>query len=240
VSRTSFDHELVRAHMARLDAALRAVPTAAAAASLSLAACASSSSVHDQRVVSTGVTRLVIDDTSSDLRVVPGNGPRIQVQRWLSGTAAKPGHSSWTLQGDTLRLGIDCSGLVISCGSRFEVAVPPATGITVNSGSNTVIISSLSAAVTVNGNEGDVHVSGVSGPLQVSTGSGQHRRNGAPVLRRTRNGQPGERGHLLRGRAAVAHRQMLSRERNGQGADRPPVSRPGQQRRRQRLLEGAR
>jgi Putative adhesin len=145
---------------------------AAAAASLSLAACAGSPSVHDQRAFSIGGTRLVIDDPSSDLRVVPGNGPGIQVQRWLSGTAAKPGHSSWTLQGDTLRLGIDCSGLVFSCGSRFEVAVPPATRITVNSGSNTVTISSMPAAVTVNGNEGDVHVTGMSGPLQVSTGSG--------------------------------------------------------------------
>jgi hypothetical protein len=99
---------------------------AAAAAALALAACSSStSSVHDQRAFSLGGTRLVIDDTSSDLQVVPGNGPGIEVQRWLSGTAAKPGHSSWTLSGNTLQLSIDCSGLVFSCGSRFEVARRP-------------------------------------------------------------------------------------------------------------------
>lgn len=150
-----------------------ALVLAAAAASLAVAACSgSTSSAHDQRVFSFGGTRLVIDDTASDLQLVPGNGPGIEVQRWLSGTAAKPGHSSWTLHGDTLQLSIDCSGLVLSCGSRFEVAVPPGMAVTVNSGSNTDTISGLSAPVTVNGNQGGVNVSGVSGPLQVSAGSG--------------------------------------------------------------------
>jgi hypothetical protein len=157
----------VRAHR------IPAIFLAAAAASLGLAACASSaSSAHDQRAFSLGGTRLVIDDTASDLQLVPGTGPAIEVQRWLSGTAAEPGHSSWTLHGDTLQLGIDCSGLVFSCGSRFEVAVPPGMAVTVNSGSNTDTVSGLSAPVAVSGNQGSVNVAGVSGPLQVSTGSG--------------------------------------------------------------------
>jgi Putative adhesin len=150
-----------------------ALTLAAAAASLTLAACSgSTSSVHDQRAFSFGGTRLVIDDSSSDLQVAPGNGPGIEVQRWLSGTAAEPGHSSWTLSGKTLRLSIDCSGLVFSCGSRFQVAVPPGTAVTINSGSGTDTVSGLPAAVTVNGDQGGVNVSGVSGPLRVSTGSG--------------------------------------------------------------------
>jgi Toastrack DUF4097 len=149
-----------------------ALVLAAAAASLSLDACASPAPAHDQRAFSFSGARLVIDDTSSDLRVVPGSGPGIEVQRWLSGTAAKPGHSSWTLDGSTLRLGIDCSGLVFSCGSEFQVAVPPGTAVTISSGANTVTVSGLSAPVTVNGNQGGVNVSGVSGPLRVSTGSG--------------------------------------------------------------------
>jgi Putative adhesin len=150
-----------------------ALVLAAAAASLALAACASSgSTTHDQRAFGFSGTQLIIDDSSSDLQVVPWNGPGIQAQRWLSGTAAKPGRSSWTLSGDTLQLGIDCSGLVFSCGSRFEVAVPPGIAVTVNSGSNTDTVSGLSGPVTVNGNQGGVNVSGVSGQLQVSTGSG--------------------------------------------------------------------
>jgi hypothetical protein len=137
---------------------ISALVLTAAAASLCLAACGGSVSVHDRRAFRIGGTRLVINDTSSDLRVVPGNGPGIEVQRWLSGTAAKPGHSSWTLQGDTLALGIDCSGLVFSCGSRFEVAVPPGMGVTVDSGSNAVTVSSLSAPVTVKCSAGNATV----------------------------------------------------------------------------------
>jgi len=146
---------------------------AATAAALALSACASSgSTAYDQRAFGFAGTQLVIEDSSSDLQGVPGSGSGITVQRWLSGTAAKPGHSSWTLSGDTLQLSIGCSGLVFSCGSRFEVAVPPGVAVVVDSGSVTDTVSGLSAPVTVNGNQGDVHVTGVSGPLQVSTGSG--------------------------------------------------------------------
>jgi hypothetical protein len=145
---------------------------AAAAASLALTACGSGGTTHNQRVFGLDGTQLVIDDSSSDLQVVPGNHSGISVQRWLSGTAAKPGHSSWTLSGDTLRLSIDCSGLVLSCGSRFEVAVPPGVAVVVDSGSGTDVVSGLSGPVTINGASGDVHVNGVSGPLQVTTASG--------------------------------------------------------------------
>jgi hypothetical protein len=150
-----------------------ACAAAVAAAALALTACDSSgSTTHDQRAFGFAGTRLVIEDSSSDLQVVPRAGSGIEVQRWLSGTAAKPGHSSWTLHGGTLWLSIDCTGLVFSCGSRFEVAVPPGVAVVIDSGSGTDTVSGLSAPVTINGNQGDVHVTGVSGPLQVSTGSG--------------------------------------------------------------------
>jgi hypothetical protein len=127
---------------------------AAGAALLSLTACGSSRTTHDQHVFSFHGTRLVIDDPASDLRLVPGKGSGIQAQRWLSGTAARPGHSSWTLRGDTLQLAVECSGLVLSCGSRFQVAVPPDASVVVHSGS------------------GNDTVSGLSGPLRISAGSG--------------------------------------------------------------------
>lgn len=163
---------------------------AAAAASLALTACGGSGgTTHGQRVFGFGGAHLVIDDSSSDLQVVPGNHSGVGVQRWLSGTAAKPGHSSWTLGGDTLRLSIDCSGLVFSCGSRFEVAVPPGVAVVVDSGSGTDVVSGLSGPVTINGASGDVHVNGVSGPLQVTTGSGDITATaiGSPAVRTTSN-----------------------------------------------------
>jgi Putative adhesin len=151
---------------------ITALALAVTATSLTIAACGSGATTHERHSFGFGGAGLVIDDTSSDLQVVPGNGPGIEVQRWLTGTAAKPGHATWTLSGNTLRLSIDCAGLVFSCGSRFEVAVPRAVAVTINSGNNTDTVSGLSSPVTVVGDQGGVNVSGVSGVLRVSTGSG--------------------------------------------------------------------
>lgn len=148
-----------------------ALAVAATAALLTLSACGSSRTVHDQKSFSLSGTRLIID-TESDLRLVPGSGPGIGVQRWLSGTAAQPGHSSWTLTGDTLRLSIDCTGLVFHCGSRFQVAVPARVSVVVHSGDNNDTVSGLPGAVVIDGGGGQVQLTGISGPLQVTTGSG--------------------------------------------------------------------
>ena len=88
------------------------------------------------------------------------------------GTAASPGHSSWTLAGDTLRLSVDCAGLVFHCGSRFRVAVPPGVSVVVRSGSGSDTVAGLAGAVVIDGGSGAVQVSGTFGPLRVSVGSG--------------------------------------------------------------------
>jgi hypothetical protein len=151
---------------------MAALAMAALAALLSLSGCGSTSTVHGQESFSLRGTRLVIDVGSSDLRLVPGSTSGVQVQRWLSGTAAEPGHSSWTLAGGTLQLSIDCTGLVFHCGSRFQVAVPPGVSVVVNSGDNADTVSGLTGSVIVNGGSGQVQVSGTSGPLVISTSSG--------------------------------------------------------------------
>jgi hypothetical protein len=162
---------------------------AATAALLTLSACGSSQTVHDQKSFSLSSTRLVIDDSTSDLRLIPGSGSGIQVRRGVSGTAAKPGHSSWTLNGDTLRLGIDCSGLVFHCGSTFQVAVPPDVPVVVHSGSGNDTVSGLSGSVVIDGGSGNVQLSDTSGPLQVSTGSGSITASAirSPTMRATSN-----------------------------------------------------
>jgi hypothetical protein len=166
-----------------------ALVMAAAAALLTVSACGSSQTVHDQKSFSLSGTRLVIDDSTSDLRLIPGSGSGIQVRRWLSGTAAKPGHSSWTLNGDTLRLGMDCSGLVFHCGSRIQVAVPPDVPVLVHSASGNDTVSGLSGSVTIDGGTGTVQLSDTSGPVQVSTGSGNITASAirSPTVRATSN-----------------------------------------------------
>ena len=119
--------------------------------------------------------------------------------------------------------------------------MPPGTAVTVSSGSNTVNVSGLSAPVTVNGNQGGVNVSGVSGPLQVTTGSGSIT---GTALRSAAVQVTTDQGSADISFAAAPRsvdRQMLNRERNGQGAgNRASLPRRGQQWHRQRLLEGAR
>jgi hypothetical protein len=149
-----------------------ALALAALAASLTLNGCAAPPAVHDQASFGLPGSRLVIDVDSSSLRLVPGTGPVIRAQRWLSGTPAQPGHSFWGLTGDTLRLSVDCSGLVFHCGSRFQVAVPPGVSVLVHSGNGEDTVSGLPGPVVIDGGSGQVVLTDVSGPLQVTTGSG--------------------------------------------------------------------
>ena len=160
---------------------------ASAAALLALSACGSSRIVHDQQAFTFHGTRLTIDDPQSDLRLVPGSGSGIEVQRWLSGTAAQPGHASWTLRGQTLRLDISCSGLVFSCGSRYQVAVPADLPVTVHSSAGDDTVSGLAGSVIIDDDSGQVRVSGTSGPLKISTGSGNITASGlrSPTVRAT-------------------------------------------------------
>ena len=149
-----------------------ALAAAGAGVLIGLTACGGSRTVHSERSFGLSGRSLVIDVGSSDLRLVPGSGSTIQVQRWLSGTAAQKGHSSWTLSDGTLRLSIDCTGLVLHCGSRFQVAVPSNLSVTVHSGSGQDSVSGTSDAIVIDGGSGAVSVHGTSGSLQVSTDSG--------------------------------------------------------------------
>jgi hypothetical protein len=165
-----------------------ALAAAAVASLIGLAGCGNPRTIHDQKSFSFHAGRLVID-TESDLFVVPGNGPRIDVQRWLSGAPAQPGHSSWTLAGATLRLSVDCTGLVLHCGARFQVAVPPGVSVEVRSGNNNDTVSGLTGPVVIYGGAGQVQLSNTTGPLRISTNAGSITGTAirSPVVRATAN-----------------------------------------------------
>jgi len=173
----------------RRTTALAAAATVAIVVPLTVTGCGSSRTVSAQRSFSFGGNRLIIDVGSSDLRLVPGGGPGLAVRRWLSGTAAKPGHSSWTLTGNTLRLSIDCTGLVFSCGSRFQVALAAGVSVVVHSGSGAVSASGWPGPLVIDGGSGAVQLHDMSGPLQVTTGSGDVAASDlrSPTVRATTN-----------------------------------------------------
>jgi hypothetical protein len=120
-----------------------ALVLAAVVGLLALTACGSGRTIHARQTMGFNKGRLVIDDPGTDLRLVPASGPGLRVQRWVSGTAAKPGHATWTLSGDTLRLSVDCTGLVFHCGARFQVAVPARVAVVVHTSNGDVTGSGL-------------------------------------------------------------------------------------------------
>jgi len=136
-----------------------ALAVTAAAGLLALAGCGSGPTIHAQQALFFRGRRLVIDDPGTGLRLVSGRGPGLRVQRWVSGTAARPGHATWTLSGDTLRLSVDCTGLVFHCGARFQVAVPAGLPLVVDGGSGTITAAGLrSPSVRVTSAEGSVDI----------------------------------------------------------------------------------
>lgn len=147
---------------------------AAAAALLLLSGCASPRTVRQQKSFPLTGSRLIIDAAgSADLSLVPGGTRRIRVQRWLSGTPARPGHASWTMNGGTLRLSVDCTGLVFHCGARFQVAVPPGIAVVVHSSAGRDTVAGLADSVVIDGGSGPVRLRGTAGQLRVTTGAGE-------------------------------------------------------------------
>ena len=145
-----------------------ALAAAATAGLLALSGCGSTRTVHAQQVLGFHGRRLVIDDPGASLRLVPGAGPGLHVQRWVSGTAARPGHATWTLSGDTLRLSIDCTGLVFHCGARFQVAVPAGLPLVVSGGTGNITAAGLrSPSVRVTSAQGSVDIGFASAPRSV-------------------------------------------------------------------------
>lgn len=149
-----------------------AVLAAATAGLLALAGCGSGRTIHAQQSLPFRGSRLVID-AGADLRVVSGSG--LRVERWVSGTAAKPGHATWTLSGDTLRLSIDCTGLVFRCGARFQVAVPPGVAVVVHASDDNVTGTGLrSPSLRVTSGAGNVDVGFAAAPrfVDIRCGAG--------------------------------------------------------------------
>jgi hypothetical protein len=92
-----------------------------------------SESSEDRRSFELSGTRLVVDSDGADLRLVPGDGDAVEVERSLTGKATADGNASWSLDGGTLRLSVTCSGFVPDCGGRHIVHVPGGVAVEVTS-----------------------------------------------------------------------------------------------------------
>ncbi|MEV0379940.1 DUF4097 family beta strand repeat-containing protein [Nonomuraea sp. NPDC050643] len=106
---------------------------------------------------------LTIRSSLGGVRVLPGTGGAVQVERWVRGKAADD--PTWSLRDGTLRLGANCSMVFGDCGARYHVKVPPGVRLSVDAADG-VILNGLAQDVDVVSRD-RIQVTGVSGRLRL-------------------------------------------------------------------------
>jgi hypothetical protein len=110
---------------------------------------------------------LTITSTVGGLRILPGTGGEVRVDRWLRGKAAGDGNSSWTLQDGKLRLGADCQMVFGDCGGRYHVRVPPGVRLVIDAGDDGVILDKIAHDTDVSA-RGPIRLYETTGKLRLS------------------------------------------------------------------------
>ncbi|MEU8351631.1 MULTISPECIES: DUF4097 family beta strand repeat-containing protein [Streptomyces] len=117
--------------------------------------------------------RIDADNTSLDL--VPADVDEIEVTRWFDGWTAIGGDVKkvWEVEGDTLRLGIDCQGLIDNCDSRHRVKVPRDLALTVDNDNGAVVANGFTADLDITSGNGSVRVGDPTGRLDLKSDNGR-------------------------------------------------------------------
>lgn len=126
----------------------------------------------DRRFPFSGRT-LTIDAHETRLTVVAGADGEIKVERRLQGTAAKDGNTSLSLQGTTLRLRVECTGVVITCESEHRVHVPKGIQIKVKGTGAVARLEGLTGDITASmSRDSSLRVVRPQGRLRLWNGGG--------------------------------------------------------------------
>ncbi|MGN9836822.1 DUF4097 family beta strand repeat-containing protein [Nonomuraea sp. H19] len=110
-------------------------------------------------------TDLKIRSSVGGVRVLPGAGSTVEVERWVRGKAADDGNATWSLRDGTLRLGANCTMVVGDCGARYHVKVPPGVRLSIDA-QDGVILKGLTQDVDVSSRD-RIQVSGTTGKLRL-------------------------------------------------------------------------
>ncbi|MFI7134606.1 hypothetical protein ACIBQ1_53695 [Nonomuraea sp. NPDC050153] len=110
-------------------------------------------------------TALKINTSLGGVRVLPGTGGRVEVERWVRGKAADDGNATWSLRDGTLRLSANCNMVFGDCGARYHVKVPPGVPLSIEADDG-VILNGLAQDVDVVSRD-RIQVSGATGKLRL-------------------------------------------------------------------------
>jgi hypothetical protein len=167
-----------RSVIARTAVAVGAVALAVAG----LAGCASpeDDETPERRSFALEGRTLTVDSDDSALEIVAVDGgqeDRVEVTRWFDGKVVigENPHVSWSMDGDRLKLRLNCSGFIADCEARHRIEVPRGIAVKVEDGDGSVRASGFEEALSIRTGDGSVRVTDSTGPLELRTGDGSIR-----------------------------------------------------------------
>ncbi|MZE80852.1 DUF4097 family beta strand repeat-containing protein [Streptomyces xinghaiensis] len=139
----------------------------------------------ERRAFSLGGEVLKIDAENTSVELVPAEVEDVRVTRWFSGWTAVGGdvEEFWEMEGDTLRIGVRCEGLIDNCGSRHRVEVPRDVAVTVDGDNGKVTATGFATALKLRSDNGSVRVENARGPLELKSDNGKVKAIGVAARR---------------------------------------------------------
>lgn len=129
----------------------------------------------DRRAFSFGGETLRIEAVNTDIELVPADVKEVEVTRWFSGWTAVGGsvEKTWAMEGSTLRLDVDCDGVLENCDSRHRVRVPRGVAVTVEGDNGHISAKGFASALTLRSDNGAVRVEDIRGALELESDNGR-------------------------------------------------------------------
>lgn len=123
---------------------------------------------------------LTIDVHDTSLTVVTDSAANtVHVERSLGGAATNEGNATWSLEGSTLNLHVECSGIVVSCDSEHTVRVPKGVALTVTGSGTPVRLKGLGGDTTATLKDSSLNVADPAGRLRLRVSGGHVKVTGA-------------------------------------------------------------
>ncbi|MEU8886321.1 DUF4097 family beta strand repeat-containing protein [Streptomyces sp. NPDC048442] len=138
---------------------------------------------------------LTIKSDNSALELVPADVKEIQVERQVDGWVflGNGPDPVWKIDGDTLTLKVNCSGIAANCEARHSVKVPRDIALTVDNDNGRVQATGFDTDLRVKTDNGEVHLKDMSGSkLDLESDNGEIEGEGISaksVHAKTDNGQ---------------------------------------------------
>lgn len=145
------------------------------------------------------------DDTAVELVPVDREGGEVEVTRWFKAEKWNGDvGTDWSVDGDTLHFRTKCSGVVVSCDSRYRVEVPRHLAVKIDgsdgriearggfesrlditSGDGAVEVEDAGGPLHIDAHDGSIRIDGAAGPVDLGARDGSVRATGLTAARVT-------------------------------------------------------